>query len=189
MVKKCSVENCNSERNAKGLCGKHYMRLMRHGSPDKGNSRYSSPKKAFNSRIETRGNCIVWTGSKDSDGYGRMRIGDHLVSAHRFAWEQYYGPIPENMVIDHICHNPDCVKKEHLRLATQAQNLYNRSGATKRNKSSGARNVYKHGSAWRVRVYKDHKAHNFGTFQTLDEAISAAEHARQKLFGQFSGKG
>src|SRR3981081_1384645 len=31
----CSTPNCGAEPMAKGLCGKHYMRLRRHGDPGK----------------------------------------------------------------------------------------------------------------------------------------------------------
>ena len=57
--------------------------------------------------------CVLWTGHKDRDGYGRRHAGR---SAHQIAYEQVYGPIPPGMDVDHICFVRACVNPEHLRL-------------------------------------------------------------------------
>lgn len=41
--------------------------------------------------------------------------------AHRVAWIEAHGPIPEGMVVDHRCKNPACVNLDHLRLVTKQQ--------------------------------------------------------------------
>ena len=43
--------------------------------------------------------------------------------AHRLMWEEVNGPIPEGMVLLHICDNPPCIRLDHLRLGTQAENV------------------------------------------------------------------
>lgn len=65
--------------------------------------------------------CWVFTGSKDSKGYGRINIDGRPVSAHRLAWELTYGPIQEGQDVLHSCDNPPCVR--HLWLGTQADNV------------------------------------------------------------------
>lgn len=62
--------------------------------------------------------CLLWTGSRDRDGYGilRKRQGGALKarSAHREAYERHYGPIPEGWQLHHLCYQPPCVNPAHL---------------------------------------------------------------------------
>ena len=57
--------------------------------------------------------CLLWTGYKDHDGYGRRHNGR---SAHQIAYEQAHGPIPPGMDVDHTCFVRACINPEHLRL-------------------------------------------------------------------------
>ncbi len=70
-------------------------------------------------------NCWLWVGSLDPQGYGHFSAGTRtakgnpqLVYAHRFA----YGDIPEGMEINHLCEIENCVRRDHLELATRMQN-------------------------------------------------------------------
>jgi hypothetical protein len=71
--------------------------------------------------------CREYDGFLNAKGYGRVnkRIDGRLVSkyAHRLAWEQAYGPIPEGMMVMHLCDNTSCVEVSHLRLGTHADNM------------------------------------------------------------------
>lgn len=66
--------------------------------------------------------CVVWTAHL-RNGYGRFNAGGRVVSAHRFAYEALVGPIPEGHHIHHECENPACVNVDHLRPATNAENV------------------------------------------------------------------
>ena len=71
--------------------------------------------------------CWLWTGSKDSRGYGHLKICGRMVLAHRLAWELTHGPIPLGVSVLHDCpsgDNPLCVR--HLWLGTQKQNVEDR---------------------------------------------------------------
>lgn len=48
--------------------------------------------------------------------------------AHRIIWEIVYGPIPKDMIIDHIDGDGFNNKLENLRLVTPSQNARNRKG-------------------------------------------------------------
>ena len=66
--------------------------------------------------FDVHNDCWIWKGSKRS-GYGRIRMGGKSgedVPAHRFSYELFVGPIPENHVVHHMCRNKACVRPDHL---------------------------------------------------------------------------
>ena len=68
--------------------------------------------------------CWVWTGPLVTAGYGRVSNGrGHGLLAHRVAWEIAFGPIPEGLVIDHLCREKLCVNPNHLDPVTQRINV------------------------------------------------------------------
>jgi hypothetical protein len=77
--------------------------------------------------IRTPGGCWEWSGTHDRNGYAKLssrREGKKvLMYAHRLAYELYVGPIPERLVIDHLCRNHGCVNPAHLEAVTQLENF------------------------------------------------------------------
>lgn len=43
--------------------------------------------------------------------------------AHRAYYTDVYGPIPEGLVIDHVCGQSACVRPEHLEAISQGENI------------------------------------------------------------------
>ncbi len=66
--------------------------------------------------------CLRWAGVMRG-GYGRFWLGSRNVSAHRWAWEREYGPVPEGLEINHLCRNKWCVNADHLEAVTRQANF------------------------------------------------------------------
>src|SRR5690606_27097996 len=82
----------------------------------------------------------LWVGAT-ARGCGRIWRDGRLIYAHRATYELYVGSIPPGMLLDHTCHIRNCVRPDHLRIATNKQNGENRAGA-QRNSRSGVRGVF-----------------------------------------------
>lgn len=79
--------------------------------------------------------CWLWTASL-TRGYGVFHMGggaSNMAYAHRVAYEWLVGPIPEGLVIDHLCRNPACVNPDHLEPVTNRENILRGEGASARN--------------------------------------------------------
>lgn len=79
----------------------------------------------FWAKVEQRGECWIWTGAVVGAGYGHFAQGgpSKMMLAHRWAYEAMVAPIPEGLVLDHLCLNKLCVNPEHLDPVTQAVNI------------------------------------------------------------------
>ena len=71
--------------------------------------------------------CWVWTGQLSPAGYGKFSDRDRHLRSHRFAFELEGRPVPEHLVVDHMCRNRKCVNTKHLRWVTNAQNCLENS--------------------------------------------------------------
>ena len=67
--------------------------------------------------------CWLWTGAISDNGYGSFHNGHRTVGAHRYSFEHYVGPIPDGLVLDHLCRVTNCVNPAHLEPVTHAENI------------------------------------------------------------------
>lgn len=120
----CSVEDCATTPIASGMCDTHYRRWKKCGNPLY--SAYNREHQALplNEAFRalcgemTATGCIQWQGTRNSQGYGQVVRDGVKVSAHRYAYEQAHGPIPEGHVIRHTCDNKPCVEPGHLQVGS-----------------------------------------------------------------------
>lgn len=82
-------------------------------------------KERFDEKWEavTESGCWIWTAGLDSRGYGKFRLPDKQMKAHRQAYILYKGAIPEGMIVCHTCDVPTCVNPDHLFLGTHKDNM------------------------------------------------------------------
>jgi hypothetical protein len=66
--------------------------------------------------------CLVWQGATDKDGYGIFKVDGRVVKTHRWNFEHVNGPLPDHLVVDHVCRNRACANVGHLRAATRREN-------------------------------------------------------------------
>ena len=75
-------------------------------------SQISSPCQTFKGATLTNG------------GHGVIRDNGKVVLAHHVAYRAKYGPIPEGMVVMHLCDNPACCNPGHMVPGTQKENTH-----------------------------------------------------------------
>lgn len=71
----------------------------------------------------TQSGCWEYNSATYGKGYRTIAINGKNKYAHRVSYEYYRGPIPEGLVVDHLCHNRACINPDHLRVCTQKQNV------------------------------------------------------------------
>ena len=140
-------------------------------------------EERFWEKVDKTGECWLWTGYCLPTGYGRFRHGGKLVYSHRLSYAWTNGEIPEGLYIDHRCHQRNCVRPDHLRLVTHAQNHQNRRGAN-RDSVTGVRGVYwnKQVQKFQALVKLSGKKYSAGYYDTLEAAEAAAIAKRSELF-------
>lgn len=68
--------------------------------------------------------CWEWLAATTSKGYGIFNaVKGAPTTAHRFAYEQANGPIPDGLQIDHLCRNRSCVNPAHLEPVAARENI------------------------------------------------------------------
>jgi HNH endonuclease len=129
-------EPCDKPARTKGLCKNHYYRLRTHGttaplptlSPAErlwANTNKNGPIPAHWPEL---GPCWVPASDDQQENYGRIWVDGENVLAHRFAYELEVRPIPDDLVIDHLCRNPPCRNPAHLEPVTQGVNTLRGEG-------------------------------------------------------------
>ena len=127
----CAIKGCNENAFHLGLCTDHWRRCSEYGAPtinepNRGRWNALPASERLMAQIRKDGDCWMWTGFTDRDGYGRMRakVGGVLINkAHTLSYTLHTGElVPKGMLIMHSCDRPGCVNPEHLRVGTHREN-------------------------------------------------------------------
>ncbi len=78
--------------------------------------------RRFWAKVNKTDSCWLWTGATRWGGYGVFHNGV-LVPAHRLSYELARGPIPNGLVLDHLCRVTSCVNPAHLEPVTHRENI------------------------------------------------------------------
>lgn len=83
------------------------------------------PERFWN-KVNKTDTCWLWTAAvnkPDPNGYGMFWNGERLVTAHRLAYIDAVGSIPDGADLDHLCRVRRCVRPDHLEPVSRSENL------------------------------------------------------------------
>jgi hypothetical protein len=83
----------------------------------------SSLPARFWSKVEKTETCWLWTGARNSTGYGSYWHDARVQTSHRVAYETFVGPVHAGLQLDHLCRIRNCVNPDHLEPVTPQENV------------------------------------------------------------------
>lgn len=121
---KCTDEPCGGKAIGRGLCSKHYQRAQKAGTlpPLINKALGMTLEERLMSRSRVEGDCLVWTGARDEQGYGRIGWQGKVYLVSRMAFETFVRPLAPGELVRHSCDNPPCFRREHLLAGDHADN-------------------------------------------------------------------
>jgi DNA-directed RNA polymerase subunit RPC12/RpoP len=134
-------EGCGAEFGSKPSRNAKYCShpcFIKHGQTRPAEERFFDKIKFAdrwydNGIVRTR--CLEWAGSL-TKGYGEFTITRKKSKAHRWLYERWVGPIPEDLELDHLCRNRACVNPSHLESVTRTMNILRGESPPARNARS-----------------------------------------------------
>lgn len=140
---RCAVPGCARPYAAKGYCHLHYNRWRRHGDPLTARRR-CNPDATVAERlgllVDSSGGpdaCWPFTGATGRSGYGRVRVHGVSRSAHVWAYEEAFGPVPDGLLVRHHCDNRLCCNPSHLATGTHQDNMNDKVARGRQSRLAG----------------------------------------------------
>jgi hypothetical protein len=124
----CEEDDCDVHVHANGRCKKHHRWWLRAGNQFV----RPTPEERFWAKVDKSGpvpperpdlgNCWLWTGSQNRDGYGQVNRQGKTLGAHRVGYELQGDPIPDGLTVDHLCRVRHCMRRSHMEAVPQSVN-------------------------------------------------------------------
>lgn len=86
-------------------------------------SRVQDLQTRFMRKIDRTGECWLWTGARNSDGYGSVNVAGVIKLAHRVAYGLFREPTPDDKQVCHTCDTPACCNPDHLFIGVILDNM------------------------------------------------------------------
>jgi hypothetical protein len=85
------------------------------------------------------GDCLIYTAGSTNErgGHALIKFRRRNMGAHRVAWILANGEIPNGLWVLHSCDVPRCIRVDHLRLGTPADNARDRDERKRANTLHG----------------------------------------------------
>lgn len=88
-----------------------------------------TPLQRLQAKTSVSGNCWLWTGLRDKDGYGKTSIDKVSIRTHRLAWLAATGHMPTaDEGIFHTCDVPACWRNDEVGTYEVGGIIYERHG-------------------------------------------------------------
>lgn len=132
----CFLEVLPGQPFRRNWCRSCYEKWFDQGDPNHVPKTTLGQRKNREITIHPSG-CLLL--KPNASGYTQVRRADGTkTGAHVIAWEAVNGPVPDGLVIDHVCHNEalargecapgvcyhrSCVNPEHLEAVTDGENI------------------------------------------------------------------
>ena len=193
-MRTCSVEGCNDKHYGKGYCRRHHYQYKRYGEIQDG--------KPKNEIIEYDDYAEIILYDKQYNEVARVIIDLECVDVVKdYKWRlqadyvynnkigllhRYIMNPSDDLVVDHINHNPLDNRRNNLRICTQQENQFNRS--IQYNNTSGFTGVsfHKYSNKWMAYIKINKKKKFLGYYNTKEEAAKARRLAEIEYFGEFA---
>jgi len=125
-------------------------------------------------------------GAPMGNGYICIGLDGKNYSAHRLAWQHFYGDVPPNY-IDHINRVKTDNRITNLREADKSQNVQNTG--LRADNQTGYRGVTKAGNKFVATIRFNGRQIRLGSFKTAESASDFYEVVAAKLHTHYEGRG
>lgn len=120
------MDGCSMMAYWRGLCRRHYIADQYRDTPIPA-AELLMEQLAKKIEVWDCG-CWVWTKAKFARSnhgmFGYNALGKNFTHyVHRWVYEHLIGPVPEGLVLDHLCRVEACCNPDHLEPVSNAENI------------------------------------------------------------------